>query len=171
MRIYNGTKSQLGIPLSNLVKLTIGPNSVSQDFLPNETFMNTIAASFTDKQIALVVSGPFAFNFCAKFPSLTPMIAQSLDEAIKRFYPALNKNKSDEKVVKEPVKNDTVEAPKSTPKPEEPKAEEPKEEVEEEEVVEVGINEMIESLDPEIVGDSLDEPKKRVKRVAKKTEE
>lgn len=85
MRIYNGTKAFIDLPLSNRVRLTIPSHSVSKDFMPSEEFLNMIVTLYTENKIALIVSGPYELNMCAKNPALSPLIVYSLDEAVIRF--------------------------------------------------------------------------------------
>lgn len=118
MRIYNGKNSQVDIPLATQ-RVTIGPKSVSKDLMPSTEMLQLLSTSFDDSEIALIVSGPTELNLCAGVPSCTPLVVQSLDEALVRF------NGGDVKPEPKPEK-----------KEEEPVAEEPvveeKEEKEEE---------------------------------------
>lgn len=118
MRIYNGKNSQVDIPLATQ-RVTIGPKSVSKDLMPSTEMLQLLSTSFDDSEIALIVSGPTELNLCAGVPSCTPLVVQSLDEALIRF------NGGDVKPEPKPEK-----------KEEEPVAEEPvveeKEEKEEE---------------------------------------
>lgn len=118
MRIYNGKNSQVDIPLATQ-RVTIGPKSVSKDLMPSIEMLQLLSTSFDDSEIALIVSGPTELNLCAGVPSCTPLVVQSLDEALVRF------NGGDVKPEPKPEK-----------KEEEPVAEEPvveeKEEKEEE---------------------------------------
>ena len=84
MRIYNGKNSQVELPLATQ-RITIGPNSVSKDIMPNVEMLQLISTSFVDTEIALIVSGPSELNLCAGVPACTPLVVQSLDEAVIRF--------------------------------------------------------------------------------------
>lgn len=84
MRIYNGKNSQVDIPLATQ-RVTIGPKSVSKDLMPSTEMLQLLSTSFDDSEIALIVSGPTELNLCAGVPSCTPLVVQSLDEALVRF--------------------------------------------------------------------------------------
>lgn len=107
MRIYNGKNSQVDIPITNTMRLTVAPHSVSKDFLPNDEFLTIVPTAYTDKDIALIVGGPYEINMCAKAPAAASLVVQSLDEAIERFTPKSEVKKVvevyAEKVVEEPV--------------------------------------------------------------------
>lgn len=111
MRIYNGKNSQVDIPITNTMRITIAPHSVSKDFLPNDEFLTIVPTAYTDKDIALIVGGPYEINMCAKAPAAAPLVVQSLDEAIERFTPKSEvkkvveayAEKKEEEVVEEPV--------------------------------------------------------------------
>ncbi len=85
MRIYNGKNSQVDIPITNTMRITIAPHSVSKDFLPNDEFLTIVPTAYTDKDIALIVGGPYEINMCAKAPAAAPLVVQSLDEAIEHI--------------------------------------------------------------------------------------
>ena len=85
MRIYNGTKSLVDVPLTGRVRLTVPAHSVSKDFMPSDEFLKMIAQVYQSKDLALIVTGPYELNLCAKTPAIAPMIAYSLDEAVIRF--------------------------------------------------------------------------------------
>lgn len=87
MRIYNGKNSQLDLPLSGAARLVVPAHSVSKDFLPSDYFLTMIAQCYEDKDLALIVSGPWEINMCAKNPACNPMVVNTLDEAIERFNP------------------------------------------------------------------------------------
>lgn len=87
MRIYNGKNSQLDLPLSGATRLVVPAHSVSKDFLPSDYFLTMIAQCYEDKDLALIVSGPWEINMCAKNPACNPMVVNTLDEAIERFNP------------------------------------------------------------------------------------
>jgi hypothetical protein len=87
MRIYNGKNSQLDLPLSGATRLVVPALSVSKDFLPSDYFLTMIAQCYEDKDLALIVSGPWEINMCAKNPACSPMVVNTLDEAIERFNP------------------------------------------------------------------------------------
>lgn len=120
MRIYNGTNSQVDLPLAGSQRITIAPKSVSGDIMSSTELLSLLVTSYTTDELALVVSGPFEINQCAQIPTSASYVVQSLDEAIKRFAP-----KDEEK------KEEAVSEPVVEPEPEPvDEAEEVKEEVE-----------------------------------------
>lgn len=121
MRIYNGTNSQVDLPLAGSQRITIAPKSVSGDIMSSTELLSLLVTSYTTDELALVVSGPFEINQCAQIPTSASYVVQSLDEAIKRFAP-----KDEEK------KEETVSEPVVEPEPEpvDEAEEEVKEEVE-----------------------------------------
>ena len=124
MRIYNGKNSQVDIPLATQ-RVTIGPKSVSKDLMPSTEMLQLLSTSFDDSEIALIVSGPTELNLCAGVPSCTPLVVQSLDEALVRF------NGGDVKPEPKPEKKE------EEPVAEEPVVEEKEEKEEPEKKVEV----------------------------------
>lgn len=136
MRIYNGTKSQLDLPLSGIQRISIAPHAVSGDILPSTEFLSLMVTSFDYSEIALIVSGPYEINMCANVSGCAGFIAQSLEEAIERFS-SKEEKKVEENKVEEPVQNTEEKACEKPETPEEPKeveavVEEKKEEVNEE---------------------------------------
>lgn len=107
MRIYNGTGAQIDVPLTPSQRLIIAPRQVSQEFLPNDRFIELMACCYTAEQIALVVNGPFEINMCSRVASVAPMVATSVDEAIRRFLG--EETVVPEVVDTEEVKNETTE--------------------------------------------------------------
>lgn len=105
MRIYNGKNSQVELPLATQ-RITIGPNSVSKDIMPSVEMLQLISTSFVDTEIALIVSGPSELNLCAGVPACTPLVVQSLDEAIIRFNGTASEKKEDKPVIEEPKKEE-----------------------------------------------------------------
>ena len=101
MRIYNGTNSNVDIPLSGIQRLQISPKSVSGDFLPSNEFLSLLVTGYDYKEIALIVSGPYEINMCSGVPGAVGFVVQSLEEAIERFNP------KEEKV--EPTKIEIIE--------------------------------------------------------------
>lgn len=124
MRIYNGKNSQVDIPLATQ-RVTIGPKSVSKDLMPSTEMLQLLSTSFDDSEIALIVSGPTELNLCAGVPSCTPLVVQSLDEALVRF------NGGDVKPEPKPEKKEDPVVEEMEEKEEEP---EKKVEVKQEEV-------------------------------------
>lgn len=101
MRIYNGTNSQVDLPLAGSQRITIAPKSVSGDIMSSTELLSLLVTSYTTDELALVVSGPFEINQCAQIPTSASYVVQSLDEAIKRFAPKDEEKK--EEAASEPV--------------------------------------------------------------------
>ena len=99
MRIYNGTKSQVNLPLGTQ-RLTIPSHTVSGDFMPNNDFLSLLVSSYGYDELALIVSGPFEITLCSSIPSCAGFVVQSLEEAIERFTPKTEEKKE----IKEEVK-------------------------------------------------------------------
>lgn len=133
MRIYNGKNSQVDIPLATQ-RVTIGPKSVSKDLMPSTEMLQLLSTSFDDSEIALIVSGPTELNLCAGVPSCTPLVVQSLDEALVRFNGGDVKpepkpeKKEEEPVAEEPVVEEMEEKEEEPEKKVEVKQEEVKSE-------------------------------------------
>lgn len=87
MRIYNGTNSQLDLPLSGIQRITIPEHSVSGDLLPSTEFLSLLVTSFNYNEIAIIVSGPYEINMCAGVTGCVGFVVQSLEEAIEKFTP------------------------------------------------------------------------------------
>lgn len=85
MRVYNGTKSQINLPLSGTQRITIPAYSVSGDIMPSNEFLSLLVSSYDYNELALIVSGPFEINMCAGVSGSVGFVVQSLDEAIERF--------------------------------------------------------------------------------------
>lgn len=122
MRIYNGKNSLIDLPLTNRARITIPAHSVSKEFMPSEEFINMVVAAYTEADIALVISGPYELNLCAKNPVVCSMITHTLDEAVIRFNgPAQvevsKEEEANEEVLPEP---EVVETQAEAPKSEEP---------------------------------------------------
>lgn len=131
MRIYNGKNSQVDIPLATQ-RVTIGPKSVSKDLMPSTEMLQLLSTSFDDSEITLIVSGPTELNLCASVPSCTPLVVQSLDEALVRFNGGDVKpepkpeKKEEEPVAEEPVVEEMEEKEEEPEKKVEVKQEEVK---------------------------------------------
>lgn len=109
MRIYNAKKSQMDLPIGSNTRLTIPSHSVSKDIMPSDDFLTLVASTFDETEIALIVAGAFEINMCAKNPACTPLVCQSLDEAVERFNPAPKEVKKEEPknpIVEEDVKEE-----------------------------------------------------------------
>lgn len=87
MRVYNGTKSQVDLPLAGTQRITIPAHSVSGDIMPSTEFLSLLVTSYDYSELALIVSGPFEINLCASVTGSVGFVVQSLDEAIERFAP------------------------------------------------------------------------------------
>lgn len=77
----------MDLPIGSNTRLTIPSHSVSKDIMPSDDFLTLVASTFDETEIALIVAGAFEINMCAKNPACTPLVCQSLDEAIERFNP------------------------------------------------------------------------------------
>ena len=97
MRIYNGTNSQIDMPLTGTQRITIPAHSVSGDIMASSDFLSLLVSSYDYSELALIVSGPYELNLCAQVSGSVGFVVQSLDEAIERFQP----KKKDEKVCKD----------------------------------------------------------------------
>lgn len=109
MRVYNGTNSQLDLPLSGSQRISIPPRTVSGDVMPSNDFLSLLVSSFDYSEIALIVSGPYEITMCAGVSGSVGFVVQSLEEAIERF------------AEKKPEETKSVELPKE----DEPKVIEP----------------------------------------------
>lgn len=87
MRIFNGTKSVISLPLTETQRITIAPRSVSGDIMPSSNFLSLLVGSYDYGEIALIVSGPYEINMCSQVSGCAGFVVQSLDEAIERFMP------------------------------------------------------------------------------------
>lgn len=142
MRIYNGKNSQISVPLNRATRIVVGPKRVSQELMPSDDFLTLLAQTFEADELALIVSGPFEINLCAKNPACQPLVVQSLDEALERF------------------------AVKEDPKPEAQPESEKKEEVVTEDVDKPEVSEDVKPKD-EVKEDVKPAPKKKVAAVHK----
>ena len=97
----------MDLPIGSNTRLTIPSHSVSKDIMPSDDFLTLVASTFDETEIALIVAGAFEINMCAKNPACTPLVCQSLDEAVERFNPAPKEVKKEEP--KEEIKNPIVE--------------------------------------------------------------
>lgn len=95
MRIYNGKNSQVDLPVATQ-RISIAPHMVSGDIMPNTELLSLIATSFDDTELALIIAGPAELNMCANVPAVTPLVVQSLEEAVKRFTPTIEEEKKEE---------------------------------------------------------------------------
>lgn len=96
MRIYNGTNSQVDLPLAGNQRLTIAPKAVSGDIMSSTELLSLLVTSYGTDELALVVSGPFEINLCASIPATAEYVVQSLDAAIQRFNPVVKEEKNPE---------------------------------------------------------------------------
>lgn len=113
MRIYNAKRAQIEMPLGNGMKLVIPSNSISGEFMPNSTIISVFMTSYTPKDVAFVVSGPYEIAMLSNFAGSGDYVVSSLEEAVLRFAPKVD-----------PTTTTTTEAPAPEP------IEEKKEEVE-----------------------------------------
>lgn len=88
MRIFNGKKSQLNLPLvGSNERLSINSLSASKEFMPNEDFLSLVVTSYDTDEVAIIVSGPFEVSMCSRISSCNGLVVNSLEEAIRRFVP------------------------------------------------------------------------------------
>ena len=127
MRIFNGTKSQIDLPLTGDIRLSIAAHTPSKDFAPNNDFLALIVSTYDEHEIALIIGGPYELSMCSTIPACAPLMVQTLDEAVERFSPKKPEPIVEDKKKEEPI----VEIPEETPVVEE-KTEEKVEEVAEE---------------------------------------
>lgn len=128
MRVYNGTKAQVDIPLTGTQRIQIASYSVSGDFLPNTEFLSLLVSSFDYSELALVVSGPYEINMCSQVSGAVGFVVNSVEEALARFAPKTTTEpvkvvveQSEEKVVEEVKEEEVVaEEPITEVTPEEP---------------------------------------------------
>lgn len=85
MRIYNGTKSNMDLPLANKSRLIIRPRSVSNEFLPTVEFLQMMVMSYSRDDIAFIPSGPSDTAMAAQVSTMPGYIANSVEEAVVRF--------------------------------------------------------------------------------------
>lgn len=103
MRIYNGKKTNLELPLGNGQKIVVGPQSVSGDFLPSTNFMNMLVSSFDYNELALIVSGIQELNLCSSVSAAAGFVCHSIAEAVERFAPKPKEDKKEEKPKENPA--------------------------------------------------------------------
>lgn len=157
MRIYNGTKSQLDLPLTGIQRITIAPRAVSGDILPTNEFLALLVSSFDYSEIALIVSGPYEISMCANVSGAVGFVVSSLEEAIDRFTEKEVKPVV-EVIEKEPVKEEKeIEACKEEESKPEPEVVEEKVEAEENEA------EAENEITEEEVEELVKKPSKKVK--------
>lgn len=87
MRIYNGTKSVINLPLTESQRITVAGHSVSGDIMPNTEFLSLLVGSYDYSELALIISGPYEINMCSQVSGAAGFVVQSLEEAIERFTP------------------------------------------------------------------------------------
>lgn len=87
MRIFNGTKSYLDLPITGIQRIQVPAHSVSKDFMPSTEFLSLLVGSYDYSEVALIVSGPYEINMCAGVSGSVGFVVQSLEEAIERFTP------------------------------------------------------------------------------------
>lgn len=107
----------MDLPIGSNTRLTIPSHSVSKDIMPSDDFLTLVASTFDETEIALIVAGAFEINMCAKNPACTPLVCQSLDEAIERFNPTPKEEEVKPEVEveeKAPIENTDTEDTKAT---------------------------------------------------------
>jgi hypothetical protein len=90
MRIYNAKKAQIEMPLGNGMKLVIPSNSISGEFMPNSTIISVFMTSYTPKDVAFVISGPYEIAMLSNFAGSGEYVVNSLEEAVLRFAPKVD---------------------------------------------------------------------------------
>lgn len=90
MRIYNAKRAQIEMPLGNGMKLVIPSNSISGEFMPNSTIISVFMTSYTPKDVAFVVSGPYEIAMLSNFAGSGDYVVSSLEEAVLRFAPKVD---------------------------------------------------------------------------------
>lgn len=116
MRIYNGKKSNLEMPLGNGQKIIVGPQSVSGDFLPSTNFINMLVSSFDYNEIALIVSGIQELNLCSSVSAAAGFVCYSISEAVERFSPKPEKEDKSPKENPALLKDEQPSSPKKKDK-------------------------------------------------------
>ena len=109
MRVYNGTNSQVDLPLSGSQRITISSHSVSKDIMPSTEFLSLLVSSYDYNELALIVSGPFEINMCSGVSGCVGFVCQSLEEAIERFQPKVENTEDKKEEVNQPEKEETTE--------------------------------------------------------------
>lgn len=87
MRIYNAKRAQIEMPLSNGTKLVIPGHSISGEFMPNSTIISVFMTSYSTKEVAFVISGPYEIAMLSNFAGSGDYVVSSLEEAVARFAP------------------------------------------------------------------------------------
>ena len=90
MRIYNAKRAQIEMPLSNGTKLVIPGNSISGEFMPNSTIISVFMTSYSPKEVAFVISGPYEIAMLSNFAGSGEYVVSSLEEAVARFAPKVD---------------------------------------------------------------------------------
>lgn len=95
MKIYNGTKSVVDLPLANGSRLVVKPKSVSNEFLPTIQFLQMVVMSYSRDDLAFIPSGPSDTAMAANVSTMPGYIVNSVEEAVMRFtvVPRENQNK------------------------------------------------------------------------------
>lgn len=85
MRIYNGTKSTMNIPMANMSRLIIGPMKTSATFYPSTDLLNLLVSAYSRDDIAIIVDSAVEMNMGAAVSAFPGYVANSEEEAIMRF--------------------------------------------------------------------------------------
>lgn len=120
MRVYNGTNSQVDLPLSGMQRISIASHSVSGDIMPSNEFLSLLVSSYDYSELALIVSGPFEITLCSSVSGCAGFVCQSLEEAIERFSKKPVESNPDPKVEKP---KDKIATPENKTVEEKPKKE------------------------------------------------
>lgn len=116
MKIYNGTKSVIDLPLADKSRLVIKPKSVSNEFLPTVQFLQMVVMAYSRDDIAFIPSGPSDTAMAANVSTMPGYIANSVEEAVVRFtiVPRENLNKPIEEQKKNEINKQQVSQPVKT---------------------------------------------------------
>ena len=104
MRIYNGTNSQVNLPYVGKERISIDAKSVSGNLGITNELISLIVSSYGADELAIIVSGPYELSMTSSNPVAVNYVVQTLDEAIERFAPPIDKKEvehKEEPVVKE----------------------------------------------------------------------
>lgn len=84
MQIYNPTDSQMTLPLGRQY-ITVPAHGTSTNILGTSEFISLLMSTYTDNEVALIVSGPQELAMVANIPGAVLYVVQSLEEAINKF--------------------------------------------------------------------------------------
>ena len=121
MRIYNGTNSQVNLPYVGKERISIDAKSVSGNLGITNELISLIVSSYGADELAIIVSGPYELSMTSSNPVAVNYVVQTLDEAIERFAPPIDKKEVEHKeepklepIGKEEAPEPNTTAPKKT---------------------------------------------------------